>query len=221
MQPDFGMTIVMFIVIGAQIVLAGLPWIFVAGGGVLLVGVVGLGYLFLGHVRSRIDRFLNPESGDTFQIDKALEAVRQGGFMGTGAGQGTVKLSIPDAHSDFIFAVGGEEMGFIFLVMLLAVFAFIILRGFNRVMDSDNLFVILATGGLLVMFGIQSLIHIGSNLSVLPTKGMTLPFISYGGSSLWAVAFAMGMVLALTRRQPRTSISRSSLSARAAMAEHV
>jgi len=168
-----------------------------------------------------VDRFFNPDSGDTFQIDRALEAVRHGGLFGTGAGQGSVKLSLPDAHSDFIFAVAGEEMGFVFLTALLILFAFIILRGFNRVMDSDNLFVILATGGLLVMFGIQSLIHIGSNLSVLPTKGMTLPFISYGGSSLWAVAVTMGMVLALTRKQPRTSVSRSSLSARAAMAEDI
>jgi cell division protein FtsW len=129
-----------------------------------------------------------------------------------------VKLSIPDAHSDFIFAVAGEELGFVFLAILLAVLAFIILRGFNRVMDSDNVFVILATGGLLVMFGIQALVHIGSNLHMIPTKGMTLPFISYGGSSLLAISVTMGMVLALTRRQPKTSVSRGSLSSRPVMA---
>lgn len=217
MQPDFGMTAVVFSVLCAQAFLAGIPlWIVAGLCGVGLVGGVGA-YFTLSHVRSRFDRFFNPSSGDTYQIDRALEAFRQGGLAGTGPGQGTVKLSIPDAHSDFVFAVAGEEMGFIFLALLLLAIAFVILRGFNRVMDSDNLFVILAAGGLLVMFGLQSFIHIGSNLSMIPTKGMTLPFLSYGGSSLWAVAIAMGMVLALTRRHPRTAISRSSLSSRAAM----
>lgn len=221
MQPDFGMTIVTFCILFAQIFLAGLPLgIVFAAGAVGLVGVVGA-YFTLDHVRSRFDRFFNPTGADTFQVDRALEAFRHGGLFGTGPGQGTVKLSIPDAHSDFIFAVGGEELGFIFLAILITLLAFIILRGFNRVMDSDNMFVILATGGLLVMFGIQSLVHIGSNLHIIPTKGMTLPFISYGGSSLLATAVTMGLVLALTRKQPRTSVSRSSLSSRAAMAEHI
>lgn len=221
MQPDFGMTIVTFCILFAQIFLAGLPLgIVFAAGAVGLVGVVGA-YFTLDHVRSRFDRFFHPTGADTFQVDRALEAFRHGGLFGTGPGQGTVKLSIPDAHSDFIFAVGGEELGFIFLAILITILAFIILRGFNRVMDSDNMFVILATGGLLVMFGIQSLVHIGSNLHMIPTKGMTLPFISYGGSSLLATAVTMGLVLALTRKQPRTSVSRSSLSSRAAMAEHI
>ncbi|MGZ9109058.1 MAG: FtsW/RodA/SpoVE family cell cycle protein [Micavibrio sp.] len=218
MQPDVGMTIVAFCILCTQIFLAGLPlWIVfaaVAVGGACFV----LGYFTLSHMRSRIDRFLDPASGDNFQVDRALEAFRHGGLLGTGPGQGTVKLSIPDAHSDFIFAVAGEELGFVFLAVLLAVLAFIVLRGFNRVMDSDNMFVILATGGLLVMFGIQALVHIGSNVHLIPTKGMTLPFISYGGSSLLAISVTMGMVLALTRRHPKTSVSRSSLSSRPLMA---
>lgn len=218
MQPDVGMTIVTFCILCTEIFLAGLSiWIVVAAGVVGAVCFV-LGYFALPHMRSRIDRFLDPASGDTFQVDRALEAFRHGGLFGTGPGQGTVKLSIPDAHSDFIFAVAGEELGFVFLAILLAVLAFIILRGFNRVMDSDNVFVILATGGLLVMFGIQALVHIGSNLHMIPTKGMTLPFISYGGSSLLAISVTMGMVLALTRRQPKTSVSRGSLSSRPVMA---
>jgi cell division protein FtsW len=218
MQPDVGMTIVTFCILCTEIFLAGLSiWIVVAAGVVGAVCFV-LGYFILPHMRSRIDRFLDPASGDTFQVDRALDAFRHGGLFGTGPGQGTVKLSIPDAHSDFIFAVAGEELGFVFLAILLAVLAFIILRGFNRVMDSDNVFVILATGGLLVMFGIQALVHIGSNLHMIPTKGMTLPFISYGGSSLLAISVTMGMVLALTRRQPKTSVSRGSLSSRPVMA---
>ncbi len=218
LQPDMGMTLVTFSILCAQIFLAGLPMGIVAVTFLGGIAAVGFGYIALDHVRSRIDRFLNPESGDTFQVDRALEAFRNGGLFGTGPGQGTVKLSIPDAHSDFIFAVAGEELGFVFLAILLAALAFIILRGLNRVMDSDNMFVILATGGLLMMFGIQALVHIGSNVHLIPTKGMTLPFISYGGSSLLATSFTVGMILALTRRHPKVSVSRSSLSSRPAMA---
>lgn len=221
MQPDFGMTVVTFCILFSQIFIAGLPL-----GIVVIAAAIGLGgvfaaYFALDHVRSRFDRFLNPVGSDTFQVDRALEAFRHGGLFGAGPGQGTVKLSIPDAHSDFIFAVAGEEFGFIFLAFLLFILVMIVLRGFNRVMDSDNMFVILATGGLLVMFGIQSLVHIGSNLHMIPTKGMTLPFISYGGSSLLASAVTMGLVLALTRKQPRTSVSRTAPSPRMAQGENL
>lgn len=217
LQPDMGMTGVTFAILCAEIFLAGLPVGFVFLAGLAAVAALGMGYLALDHVRSRIDRFLNPESGETFQVDRALEAFRHGGLFGTGPGQGSVKLSIPDAHSDFIFSVAGEELGFVFLAILLATLAFIILRGLNRVMDSENMFVILATGGLLTMFGIQALVHIASNVHMIPTKGMTLPFISYGGSSLLATSFTVGMILALTRKHPKVSVSRSSLSARPAM----
>lgn len=217
MQPDMGMTIVTFTIICAQIFLAGLPMGILVVAALSGCAAVGVGYLTLDHVHSRIHRFFNPESGDTFQVDRALDAFRHGGLFGTGPGQGTVKLSIPDAHSDFIFSVAGEEMGFVFLAILLATLAFIVLRGLNRVMDSDNMFVILATGGLLMMFGMQALVHIGSNVHMIPTKGMTLPFISYGGSSLLATSFTMGMILALTRKHPKVSVSRSSLSARPSM----
>jgi cell division protein FtsW len=221
MQPDVGMTIVMFCILCAQIFLAGLPLWIMVGAGAAGISLFVLGYYTMGHMRARIDRFLDPAHSDTFQIDKAMDAFRHGGLFGTGPGQGTVKLTIPDAHADFVFAVAGEELGFVFLAILLGIFVFIILRGLNRVMDSDNLFVILATGGLLVEFGIQAMVHIGSNVHLIPTKGMTLPFISYGGSSLLAVSVTMGMVLALTRRLPKTSISRSSPAARAALAGRI
>jgi cell division protein FtsW len=208
LQPDLGMTTVVAAIYGIQIFLAGFPLWLVGGLGFLAAGGLVLAYFIFDHVQSRIDRFLNPESGDSYQVQKSLEAFQNGGLMGTGPGQGTVKLGLPDAHADFIFSVAGEEMGLIFTLFLVAVFAFILLRGFNRITEDDDMFTVLAVGGLLGMFGFQSLIHMGSALHLLPAKGMTLPFISYGGSSILAVSYAMGMVLALTRRRARTSIAK-------------
>lgn len=214
LQPDMGMTFVVTCCFLAVIFLAGLPFRLVFS--LMALGVVGFSLAYLGfdHVQSRVDRFLNPESGDTYQIEKSLEAFENGGVLGTGPGQGTVKLTIPDAHADFIFSVAGEEMGLIFIVVLISLYGYVLVRGFNRIMDSDDMFVVLGTGGLLTMFGLQAFVHMGSALSLLPTKGMTLPFISYGGSSLLSMAMAMGMVLALTRRQARSGIARGGLSIR-------
>ena len=214
LQPDMGMTFVLTCCFLTIVFLAGLPFriIFIlAGAG---IGLLFVAYFSLSHFRSRIDRFLNPESGDTYQIEKSLDAFKNGGIFGTGPGQGTVKLSIPDSHADFIFSVAGEELGLIFIVILIALYGYILVRGFNRIMDSDNMFVVLSVGGLLTMFGLQALVHMGSALHLLPTKGMTLPLISYGGSSLLSMSMAMGMVLALTRRQVRSGISQSGLSIR-------
>lgn len=216
LQPDMGMTFIITACFAAIIFLAGLPLRIVAILFVVAVGAVFLAYFSFSHVQSRVDRFLDPASGDTYQIEKSLEAFRHGGVFGTGPGQGTVKLNIPDAHADFIFSVAGEELGLFFVVILITLYGCILVRGFNRIMDSDNMFVILATGGLLAMFGLQALIHMGSALHLLPTKGMTLPLISYGGSSLLSMSMAMGMVLALTRRQARSGIARSGLSVRPA-----
>ena len=200
LQPDLGMTVVVSAIFGAQIFMAGFPlWVI---GIAILAAALGLvsAYFVFAHVHSRIDRFLNPAAGDNYQVAKALDAFREGGFFGKGAGQGVVKLNLPDAHADFIFAVAGDELGFIFVAFLVVVFAFIVLRGFNRLLENDDMFIVLATGGLLVMFGLQAFVHMGSSLHLLPAKGMTLPFVSYGGSSLLAICLAMGMVLALTRR---------------------
>jgi cell division protein FtsW len=210
-QPDFGMTMVVTCMFASQIFLAGLPFRYIAIIAVIaMVGVVGV-YNTFDHVQSRIDRFLNPESGDTYQIDRSLEAFANGGLFGTGPGQGTVKNTIPDVHADFIFSAAGEELGLLFTLVIVGLFAFILLKGFNRLMESTDMFVVLAVGGILSMFGLQALVHMGSCLHLLPTKGMTLPFISYGGSSTLSMGFAMGAVLGLTRRELRQTIARAGM----------
>jgi len=200
LQPDFGQTVLISAVWFAQLALAGLPlmWLSLTVGMGLLG--LGLGYALLPHVASRIDRFINPASGDTYQADKAMEAFGSGGLLGTGPGEGAVKLGLPDAHTDYIYAVIGEEFGAIAGVMLLFLFAGIVVRGLANLVNEENPFRLLAAAGLIMQFGLQALINVGVNLALLPSKGMTLPFISYGGSSMLALAIGMGMALALTRR---------------------
>jgi cell division protein FtsW len=200
-QPDLGMAVVVTAVWFTQFFLAGmrLSWVLIgAGSGV--AGLVGA-YVALPHVSSRIDRFLDPASGDSYQIDRSMDAFINGGLWGRGPGEGTVKASLPDAHADFVFAVAGEELGLIVCLVIVALFAFIVLRGFSRLLQESNLFVVLAATGLLVQFGLQAVINMASSLHLMPTKGMTLPFLSYGGSSLLSLGLAMGMALALTRRR--------------------
>ena len=200
-QPDLGQAVVITSVWMAQFFLAGLPMWLVAG--LVVLGVSGLigSYFTLSHVASRIDRFIDPKSGDTYQIERSIEAFSSGGLFGRGPGEGQVKQVLPDAHADFVFAVAGEELGLFVALFIVALFAFIVLRGMTRAMSEQNLFILLAVAGLLVQFGIQALINMGSSLQLIPTKGMTLPFISYGGSSLLGVALGLGMTLALTRRR--------------------
>jgi cell division protein FtsW len=200
-QPDLGQTAVIGAVWMSQLFLAGLPMALVVG--LILLGLAGLAgsYMTLTHVASRINRFIDPATGDTYQIDRSLMAFSNGGFFGQGPGEGTVKNSLPEAHADFVFAVAGEELGLLLTLVIVILFAFIVLRGLVRTMVENNLFVLLAVSGLLVQFGLQTLINMASSLQLIPTKGMTLPFISYGGSSLLAIAMGIGMVLALTRRR--------------------
>jgi cell division protein FtsW len=202
LQPDFGMAVVISAVWFAQLFVAGLPMIWMAVLAALgLAGMIGA-YTFLPHVASRIDRFLDPSSGDGYQIGRSLEAFARGGLFGRGPGEGTVKLQLPDAHADFVFAVAGEEFGMVACLVVVALFAFVVLRGLSRMLVETNLFIMLAVTGLLAQFGLQAFINMGSTVSLMPTKGMTLPFVSYGGSSLLAIAFGMGMTLALTRKRP-------------------
>ena len=200
-QPDFGMAVVVTAVWFTQFFLAGLPLALVALCAVIGLALLTAGYFEFEHVASRIDRFLDPSTGDTFQVATAIEAFMNGGLFGRGPGEGTVKGILPDAHSDFIFAVAGEEFGLLACLGIVAVFAFVVLRGFSRLLQERDFFVLLATAGLLTQFGLQAVVNMASTLRLMPTKGMTLPFISYGGSSLLALALSMGMVLALTRRR--------------------
>ncbi|KZD07005.1 putative lipid II flippase FtsW [Oceanibaculum pacificum] len=201
LQPDLGQAVVVSAIFFGQFFLAGMPIIWIVGA--IVLGVTGLigAYFTLDHVASRIDRFLDPGSGDSYQVDRSLEAFMNGGLFGRGPGEGTVKAYIPDAHADFIFAVAGEELGLLACLLVVTLFTFVVLRGFARVLGEQSLYVMLAAAGLLAQFGVQALINMGSTLHLIPTKGMTLPFVSYGGSSLLALSVGMGMALALTRRR--------------------
>lgn len=205
-QPDVGMAVIVALVWCAQVFMAGLPLFWV--GVLVLVGgtaMIAL-YSMVPHVASRIDRFFDPTLGDNFQVQTAIEAFSNGGLLGRGPGEGIGKRVLPDAHTDFIFAVAGEEFGLLVCLFIVALFAYITLRGYHRLTGEDSLFIMLAAGGLLTQFGLQAVVNMGVNLHLLPTKGMTLPFISYGGSSLMALSVGMGMVIALTRRRPRREV---------------
>lgn len=200
-QPDFGMVVTVTGMFGTQFFLAGIPffWVF----GMILLGIIGVigAYHALPHVAGRIDNFLNPQSGDNYQVEKSLQAFKQGGWLGRGPGEGVVKQHIPDAHTDFIFSVAGEEFGIIACLLIILVFAFIVVRGYLRLAKQEDMFSMIAVGGLLAQFGIQAIVNMGVAVNLLPAKGMTLPFLSYGGSSLIAMAGGMGMMLALTRKK--------------------
>lgn len=200
-QPDFGMTVTITGMFGVQLFLAGLPFIWVAGMVLLGAGGVFAAYFALPHVAARIDRFLDPASGDNYQVEKSLEAFKGGGWFGRGPGEGLVKQHLPDSHTDFIFSVAGEELGMLFCMLIIALFAVIVVRGFLKLGQERDRFRMIAVGGLLAEFGIQSIVNMGVAVNLLPAKGMTLPFLSYGGSSLVAMAGGMGMMLALTRKR--------------------
>lgn len=212
MQPDFGQTILVSFVWGIQLFMAGLAWIWVGGLVVLALGGLLAAYLFLPHVTDRIDRFFHPENADTYQVDLAIDAFKNGGILGTGPGEGVVKMRLPDAHSDYIFAVAGEEFGVVVCLLIISIFAVIVIRGFVNLLKEQDLFTVLAVAGLLIQFGIQAFINLAVNLSILPSKGMTLPFISYGGSSMLALAIGMGMILSLTRRYSKYKPGQTNLS---------
>jgi cell division protein FtsW len=201
-KPDIGMLAVVTVVFLAQLYINGLPLILVG----VALGMIGGGgvmaYTLFPHVRSRVTRFWDG-TGDNYQVTTALEAFGNGGLMGRGPGEGHVKDILPDAHADFVFAVAGEEFGMLICVVILAVFAFIVLRGLLRLLREQDLFVVLSCTGLVTGFGLQAFVNMASTLRLIPTKGMTLPFISYGGSSAIAIALGMGMLLALTRRRGR------------------
>src|SRR5258708_3551688 len=206
MEPDFGQTMLLLMVWGALFFIAGMRMIWVAG----LAGAAGAGlfgaYLLVPHGAGRIKRFMNPASGDTFQVDTAMEAFWNGGWFGLGPGEGIAKRSLPDSHTDFVFAVAAEEFRIILCLALGALFAFVVIRTLLRAYSTQDMFSRFAASGLAILFGVQGAINMAVNLQLIPAKGMTLPFISYGGSSIISLAYGVGMMLALTRQRPRTEM---------------
>ncbi|MBR2124394.1 MAG: cell division protein FtsW [Acetobacter sp.] len=201
-QPDIGMLTVITSVLLTQFFVNGLSLALVGAGGLVMV-LAGISAFFIfPHVHSRMERFLHPNLGDHYQIDTALRAFGNGGFLGRGPGEGRVKNLLPDAHADFVFAVAGEEYGFVVCMLILGLFLTIVIRTLLRMIRNDDPFTIIAATGLITGFGLQAFINMASSLHLIPTKGMTLPFISYGGSSAMSVTLTIGMTLALTRKRP-------------------
>jgi cell division protein FtsW len=205
-QPDFGQTMLIALVWSALFFMAGMRLIWVAGIAGIAAGGLTVAYYTVSYFTRRIQHFLNPGQGDTFNIDIATESFMRGGWFGRGPGEGTVKRILPESHTDFVFAVAGEEFGVALCLVLVALFAFIVIRSLLRAMRNEDLFARFAAAGIAILFGAQSAINIAVNLRLIPAKGMTLPFISYGGSSMISLAYAMGMLLALTREQPRAAM---------------
>lgn len=202
LQPDFGQALLVTLVWGALVYMAGINMVWILALGA--AGAAGLtaAYFTMPHVASRIDRFISPETGDTYQTDRSIDSFLHGGWFGRGPGEGTVKNVLPDSHTDFIFAVTAEEYGLIACLILLTLFAFLVLRGLSKASQESDGFIRHAVAGLIMLFGLQTLINMAVNVGLLPAKGMTLPFVSYGGSSLLAMALTMGFALGLTRKRP-------------------
>ena len=206
MQPDFGQAMLVLFAWGVMIFVAGTPLlpILALGGATALAGLVA--YNKSEHFARRIDGFLTADVDPTTQLGIAARAIGEGGVFGAGAGEGSVKWDLPDAHTDFIIAVAAEEYGLVIIIPILVLFSIIVLRSFMRLMHEKDMFVRLAGTGLVTIFGAQALINMGVAVRLLPAKGMTLPFISYGGSSLVASGLTIGMILALTKSRPQGTL---------------
>jgi cell division protein FtsW len=199
MQPDFGQSALFSAIWIVQAFLAGMSLAVLVTAIVAGLGGLGIAYLFVPHVTSRIDRFLTG-SGDTYQIDRAIDGFRAGGLFGTGPGEGQNKFALPEPHTDYIFSVIGEEFGAVACAAIACLFLAMVVRVLIQLLEEEDPFVFLAGSGLIAQIGMQAMINMGVNLKLLPAKGMTLPFISHGGSSFIALSLGMGLLLALTRR---------------------
>lgn len=200
-QPDFGQTVMFLLLWTALLTLSGAPMKGLVTLGVIGVVVVVLAYLFYPVAHLRIDNFIF-QSGDTYQVDSARRTLLHGGFFGTGPGAGTMKFKLPEPHTDYIFSVIGEEFGLIACIAIAALYAAIMVRVFVKLLDEEDQFILLAAAGLATQFGAQAIINMAVNVQLAPSKGMTLPFISYGGSSMIALSMGFGLLLAFTRRNP-------------------
>ena len=207
LQPDFGQACLVLFAWGVMYFVGGAPFFVLAGIAALAVGAGALAYQNSEHFARRIDGFLSAEVDPTTQLGYAANAIREGGFFGVGVGEGTVKWSLPDAHTDFIIAVAAEEFGLVLVLLIIALYAIIVLRSLLRLMRERDPFIRLAGTGLACTFAVQAMINISVAVRLLPAKGMTLPFVSYGGSSLIAGGILVGMLLALTRIRPQGEIA--------------
>ena len=199
-EPDLGQTALFVAVWGALFFLAGVNTLVVAGLGAVSIAGLFSAYFVFPHVAERINRFLDPESGDSFQVMTAMQSFERGGWSGTGPGEGIMKRVLPDSHTDFVFAVVGEEFGILLCLMIVALFTVLVMRALFLALRRNSAFERMAVAGLATQIGIQAFVNMGVNLNILPAKGMTLPFISYGGSALLSAAITMGFMLALSRR---------------------
>jgi cell division protein FtsW len=217
-QPDVGQTVLITVAFGACFWMAGVPlsWIMLLGA--TAVGGLASTYFVFPHVQARVQKFLSPEAADTHQVTRAAEAIGAGGLFGRGPGEGVMKRHVPDLHTDFIYSVAAEEYGLIFSLFLITLFAFVVVRGLFKAMKLSDSFEQVAAAGLFVLVGQQACINVAVNLNLIPTKGMTLPFISYGGSSMLAMGLTLGLALALTRRRPGAYSSGEGLAAAGAFA---
>ncbi|MDB5526413.1 MAG: ftsW [Rhizobium sp.] len=209
-EPDLGQTMLTTAVWGSMFFMAGMPWLWIVVMAGSAAGFLFIAYTIFPHVAGRINQFLTGE-GNTFQVDTAHDAIQRGGWLGMGPGEGVVKRILPDSHTDFVFSVAAEEFGIIFCMALVGLFVFIVMRGLNHAFRDRNDFTRFAVAGLVLQIGYQSIINIGVNLQLLPAKGMTLPLISYGGSSQIAICVTAGFILALTRHRPEKRAQERSL----------
>lgn len=208
LQPDLGQTALVFATWAALLFLSGISWWFIFGLlGAAVVGGFGA-YMFFPHFAKRIDTFLNPDGGgNTYQIDRALSSLLEGGWFGRGPGESLAKKLIPDAHADYVFSAAAGEFGILFCLVLVGLIGFIVIRALFGAQSQSSLFARLAASTLAIQFGLQSAINLMVNLNLIPPKGMTLPFVSYGGTSMIAIAFGAGLVLALTRKKPEERLA--------------
>lgn len=201
LQPDFGMILTVTAIFGIELFLSGIPWKIIAPLAVGGASLIPAAYFLLEHVRHRIDVFLHPTTENAYQVRQSMETLKTAGWFGKGPGEGVVKYTLPDAHTDFIMAVSAEEFGFILSSVIVFTFMYIVFKGAKLIRQNNNYFVQLAVGGLITQIAAQAIVNLSSTLNLIPTKGMTLPLISYGGSSLVSMTFAFGLILALTKRQ--------------------
>jgi len=203
LQPDIGQTALILSTWAALLFLSGISWFVIFGLAGAGVGLLFGAYYAFPHFADRIDTFLNPEGGgNTYQIDKALNSLLEGGWFGRGPGESLAKKMIPDAHADYVFSAAAGEFGILFCLCIVALISFIVIRALSAAQQQQSLYARLAVATISIQFGLQCAINLAVNLNLIPPKGMTLPFVSYGGTSTIAIAFGMGLMLALTRTRP-------------------